>query len=29
MTSATTTIEIAAPQRYAFLDLTEELERAI
>jgi secondary thiamine-phosphate synthase enzyme len=29
MTSATTTIEIAAPRRYAFLDLTEELERAI
>ena len=29
MTSATTTIEVAAPERYAFLDLTEELERAI
>ena len=29
MTSATTTIEISAPERYAFVDLTEELERAI
>ena len=29
MTSATTTIEVAAPERYAYLDLTEELERAI
>jgi thiamine phosphate synthase YjbQ (UPF0047 family) len=29
MTSATTTIDVAAPERYAFLDLTEELERAI
>ena len=29
MTSAITTIEVAAPERYTFLDLTEELERAI
>lgn len=29
MRSATTTIEIAAAGRYAFLDLTDELERAI
>ena len=29
MRSVTTTIEVAAPERYAFLDLTEELERAI
>ena len=29
MTSATTIIDVAAPERYAFLDLTEELERAI
>jgi secondary thiamine-phosphate synthase enzyme len=27
--SVTTTIEVAAPERYAFVDLTEELERAI
>jgi secondary thiamine-phosphate synthase enzyme len=27
--SATVTIEVAAPQRYAYLDLTEELQRAI
>lgn len=29
MKSATVTIEVAAPQRYAYLDLTEELQRAI
>ena len=29
MKSVTTTIEVAAPERYAFVDLTEELERAI
>lgn len=29
MKSATTTVEVAAPDRYAYLDLTEELERAI
>jgi secondary thiamine-phosphate synthase enzyme len=29
MKSVTTTIEVAAPSRYAYLDLTEELERAI
>ena len=29
MKSATTTVEIAAPSRYAYLDLTEELQRAI
>jgi len=29
MKSATTTVEIAAPQRYAYVDLTEELQRAI
>ena len=29
MKSATSTIEVAAPSRYAYLDLTEELERAI
>ena len=29
MRSATTTIEVAAPERYAYVDLTEELERAI
>jgi secondary thiamine-phosphate synthase enzyme len=29
MKSATTTVEVAAPSRYAYLDLTEELERAI
>jgi secondary thiamine-phosphate synthase enzyme len=29
MRSATTTIEVAASARYTFLDLTEELERAI
>jgi secondary thiamine-phosphate synthase enzyme len=27
--SATVTIEVAAPQRYAYMDLTEELQRAI
>ena len=27
--SITTTIEVSAPERYAFLDLTEDLERAI
>jgi secondary thiamine-phosphate synthase enzyme len=27
--SSTTTIEVAAPERYAFLDLTEELQRAV
>ncbi len=27
--SSTTTIEVTAPERYAFLDLTEELQRAI
>ena len=29
MRSVTTTLEVAAPNRYAFLDLTEDLERAI
>ena len=29
MKSATTTIEVAAPERYAYVDLTEELQRAI
>ena len=29
MKSITTTIEVSAPERYAFLDLTEDLERAI
>jgi secondary thiamine-phosphate synthase enzyme len=29
MRSTTTTIEVEAPSRYAFLDLTEELQRAI
>jgi secondary thiamine-phosphate synthase enzyme len=29
MKSATTTVEVAAPSRYAYLDLTEELERAV
>lgn len=29
MTSATTTIEISAPERYAFSDLTDDLRRAI
>jgi secondary thiamine-phosphate synthase enzyme len=29
MKSATITIEIEAPQRYAYVDLTEELQRAI
>ena len=29
MKSATTTIEVAAPERYAYVDLTEELLRAI
>ena len=29
MKSATTTIEISAPERYAYVDLTEELLRAI
>jgi secondary thiamine-phosphate synthase enzyme len=29
MKSATTTVEVAAPGRYTYLDLTEELERAI
>jgi secondary thiamine-phosphate synthase enzyme len=29
MKSATTAVEVAAPSRYAYLDLTEELERAI
>ena len=29
MKSATTTVEVAAPSRYAYLDLTDELERAI
>ena len=29
MKSATTTVEIAAPARYTYLDLTEELQRAI
>jgi secondary thiamine-phosphate synthase enzyme len=27
--SSTTTIEVAAPERYAYLDLTEELHRAV
>jgi secondary thiamine-phosphate synthase enzyme len=27
--SATTTVEVAAPSRYAYLDLSEDLERAI
>ncbi|HEY7756460.1 MAG TPA: secondary thiamine-phosphate synthase enzyme YjbQ [Actinomycetota bacterium] len=29
MTTATTTAEISAPARYSYVDLTEELERAI
>lgn len=29
MKSVTTTVEVAAPDRYTYLDLTEELERAI
>ena len=29
MRSVTTSVEVAAPERYAYLDLTEELERAI
>ncbi len=29
MKSSTVTIEVSAPERYAFLDLTEELERAV
>jgi secondary thiamine-phosphate synthase enzyme len=29
MKSATTTVQVAAPERYAYLDLTEDLERAI
>ena len=29
MTARMTTIEVTAPERYAYLDLTEELERAI
>ncbi|HEX6332281.1 MAG TPA: secondary thiamine-phosphate synthase enzyme YjbQ [Actinomycetota bacterium] len=29
MKSATTTVEVAAPSQYAYLDLTEDLERAI
>jgi secondary thiamine-phosphate synthase enzyme len=29
MKSATITIDVAAPQRYAYMDLTEELQRAI
>ncbi|MEX0983622.1 MAG: secondary thiamine-phosphate synthase enzyme YjbQ [Actinomycetota bacterium] len=29
MRSTTTTVTVAAPERYAFLDLTEDLERAI
>ena len=29
MKSSTTTIEVAAPERYAYLDLTEDLQRAI
>ena len=29
MRSSTTTIEVTAPDRYAFLDLTEDLQRAI
>jgi secondary thiamine-phosphate synthase enzyme len=29
MKSATSTVEVAAPSRYAYLDLTEELERAV
>lgn len=29
MRSTTTTVEVAASERYAFVDLTEELERAI
>ena len=29
MRSVTSTVEVAAPERYAYLDLTEELERAI
>ena len=29
MKSATSTVTIAAPERYAFLDLTDELRRAI
>ena len=29
MKSATITVEVAAPARYAYLDLTEDLQRAI
>jgi secondary thiamine-phosphate synthase enzyme len=29
MKSATTSIEVSAPQRYAYLDLTDDLQRAI
>ena len=29
MRSVTSSVEVAAPERYAYLDLTEELERAI
>ena len=29
MTARTTTIEVTAPERYAYQDLTEELDRAI
>ncbi len=29
MKSSTTTIEVAAPERYAYLDVTEDLQRAI
>ncbi|MGH2590471.1 MAG: secondary thiamine-phosphate synthase enzyme YjbQ [Actinomycetota bacterium] len=29
MKSATTTVQVAAPSRYAYLDLSEDLERAI
>ena len=29
MRSSTTTIQVAAPERYAYLDLTEELQRVI
>ena len=29
MRSSTTTVDVAAPERYAYLDLTEDLQRAI
>lgn len=29
MSSSTTTVEVAAPKRYSYLDLTEDLQRAI